>query len=65
MGEIVKINWRAIAISEWQSFDFARRFNHATSLTRGDARNILAEISADLAINCCEVSNKGKMISWF
>jgi len=27
MQEIVKINWRAIAISEWQSFDFAQRFN--------------------------------------
>jgi len=26
--EIVKINWRAIAISEWQSFDFAQGFNH-------------------------------------
>jgi len=28
MHEIVKINWRAIAISEWQSFDFAQRFSH-------------------------------------
>jgi hypothetical protein len=61
MHEIVKITWRAIAISEWQSINFVKRCEHGI-VNRPERRNLLAEITADLAINCHENRGEGKII---
>lgn len=63
MHEIVKITWRAIAISEWQSINFVKRFDRGI-VNGPERRNLLAEITADLAINCYEAQAKGKIIQW-